>query len=79
MVMTHGGSNNEGGGGNDEGDNADGDAKDDGRDDSNDKDNTDFEDDDDVKGKFLQSNLVAFPQFLMLIYRFLVQSYANNL
>ena len=58
MVMTHGGSNNEGGGGNDEGDNADGDAKDDGRDDSNDKDNTDFEDDDDVKGKFLQSNFV---------------------
>ena len=55
-----GGSNDEEAGGNDEGgDNADGAAKDVGRDDCDDKDDTDFEDDDGVKGKFLQPSFIS--------------------
>ena len=56
-----GGSNDEGGAGNDEGgDNPDGDAKDGGRDDSNVRYDIGFEDDDDgVRGEFLQSNFVS--------------------
>ena len=54
------GSNDEGGGSNDEGgDNADGDAKYGGRDDCDDRDDIDFEDDDGVRGEFLQSNFVS--------------------
>ena len=55
-----GGSNDEGGGGNNEGgDNADDDGKGGGRDDCDDKDEIDFEDDDAVRGQFLQFNFVS--------------------
>ena len=55
-----GGSNNKGGGGNGQrGDNADDDAKDGGREDCDDRDDIAFEDDDGVRGEFLQSNFVS--------------------